>query len=69
MVKSLDSTGIFDKMTDDEFAMAADEFEYMLNTTSDNISEMMEAAVQKITQRAEGRCKSSERKECKRNYL
>ena len=65
MVKSLDSTGIFDKMTDDEFAMAADEFEYMLNTTSDNISEMMEAAVQKITQRAEGRCNQVKEKNAK----
>lgn len=65
MVKSLDSTGIFDKMTDDEFAMVADEFEYMLNTTSDNISEMMEAAVQKITQRAEGRCNQVKEKNAK----
>lgn len=65
MVKSLDSTGIFDKMTDDEFAMVADEFEYMLNTTSDNISEMMEAAVQKITQRVEERCNQVEEKNAK----
>lgn len=65
MVKSLDSTGIFDKMTDDEFAMVADEFEYMLNTTSDNISEMMEAAVQKITQRVEGRCNQVREKNAK----
>jgi ElaB/YqjD/DUF883 family membrane-anchored ribosome-binding protein len=65
MVKSLDSTGIFDKMTDDEFAMVADEFEYMLNTTSDNISEMMEAAVQKITQRVEGRCNQVKEKNAK----
>ena len=65
MVKSLDSTGIFDKMTDDEFAVVADEFEYMLNTTSDNISEMMEAAVQKITQRAEGRCNQVKEKNAK----
>ena len=65
MVKSLDSTGIFDKMTDDEFAMVADEFDYMLNTTSDNISEMMEAAVQKITQRVEGRCNQVKEKNAK----
>lgn len=65
MVKSLDSTGIFNKMTDDEFAMVADEFEYMLNTTSDNISEMMEAAVQKITQRVEGRCNQVREKNAK----
>ena len=65
MVKSLDSTGIFNKMIDDEFAMVADEFEYMLNTTSDNISEMMEAAVQKITQRVEGRCNQVREKNAK----
>ena len=65
MVKSLDSTGIFDKMTDDEFAMVADEFEYMLNTTSDNISEMMEAAVQKITQRVENYCNHVDEKDTK----
>lgn len=65
MVKSLDSTGIFNKMTDDEFAMVTDEFEYMLNTTSDNISEMMEAAVQKITQRVEGRCNQVREKNAK----
>ena len=52
-------------MTDDEFAMVADEFEYMLNTTSDNISEMMEAAVQKITQRVEGRCNQVREKNAK----
>lgn len=65
MVKSLDSTGIFDKMTDDEFAMVADEFEYMLNTTSDNISEMMEAAIQKITQRVENYCNHVDEKDTK----
>ncbi len=65
MVKSLDSTGIFNKMTDDEFAMVADEFEYMLNTTSDNISEMMEAAVQKITQRVENYCNHVDEKDTK----
>ena len=52
-------------MTDDEFAMVADEFEYMLNTTSDNISEMMEAAVQKITQRVENYCNHVDEKDTK----
>lgn len=56
IVKTFGSRNIYNKMTDDEFAMVADEFEYMLNTTSDNISEMMEAAVQKITQRVENYC-------------
>ena len=65
MVKSLDSTGIFDKLRDDEFGMVADEFEYMLNTTCDNISEMMEAAVQKITQRVENYCNHVDEKDTK----
>lgn len=43
-------------MTDDDFAMIADDFIYALNTTSDNISEMMEAAVNNITKKAEERC-------------
>lgn len=65
IVKTLGSRNIYNKMTDDEFAMVADEFEYMLNTTSDNISEMMEAAVQKITQRVEGRCNQVREKNVK----
>ena len=40
IVKTFGSRNIYNKMTDDEFAMVADEFEYMLNTTSDNISEI-----------------------------
>lgn len=65
IVKTFGSRNIYNKMTDDEFAMVADEFEYMLNTTSDNISEMMEAAVQKITQRVEGRCNQVREKNAK----
>lgn len=65
IVKTFGSRNIYNKMTDDEFAMVADEFEYMLNTTSDNISEMMEAAVQKITQRVEGRCNQMREKNAK----
>lgn len=56
IVKTLGLNDIYNKMTDDDFAMIADDFIYALNTTSDNISEMMEAAVQKITQRVENYC-------------
>ena len=48
-----------------DFAMIADDFIYALNTTSDNISEMMEAAVQKITQKVEERCNQVEEKNAK----
>lgn len=65
IVKTFGSRNIYNKMTDDEFAMVADEFEYMLNTTSDNISEMMEAAVQKITQRVENYCNHVDEKDTK----
>lgn len=65
IVKTLGLSNIYNKMTDDDFAMVADEFEYMLNTTSDNISEMMEGAVQKITQRIEGRCNQVKEKNAK----
>lgn len=56
IVKTLGLNDVYNKMTDDDFAMIADDFIYALNTTSDNISEMMEAAVQKITQRVENYC-------------
>lgn len=56
IVKTLGLNDIYNKMTDDDFAMIADDFIYALNTTSDNISEMMEAAIQKITQRVENYC-------------
>lgn len=56
IVKTLGLNDIYNKMSDDDFAMIADDFIYALNTTSDNISEMMEAAVQKITQRVENYC-------------
>ena len=43
------------KMTDDDFDMVVDEFEYILNTTNDDTAEMMEEAVKKITQQVEER--------------
>ena len=42
-------------MTDDDFDMVVDEFEYILNTTNDDTAEMMEEAVKKITQQVEER--------------
>lgn len=65
IVKTLGLNDVYNKMTDDDFAMIADDFIYALNTTSDNISEMMEAAVQKITQRVEGRCNQVKEKNAK----
>lgn len=65
IVKTLGLNDIYNKMTDDDFAMIADDFVYALNTTSDNISEMMETAVQKITQRVEDRCNQVKEKDAK----
>mgnify|MGYP004604769421 FL=1 len=65
IVKTLGLNNIYNKMTDDDFAMIADDFIYMLNTTSDNISDMMETAVQKITQRVEERCNQTKEKDAK----
>ena len=65
IVKTLGLNDIYNKMTDDDFAMIADDFIYALNTTSDNISEMMETAVQKITQRVEDRCNLVKEKDAK----
>lgn len=65
IVKTLGLNDVYNKMTDDDFAMIADDFIYALNTTSDNISEMMEAAVQKITQKVEERCNQVEEKNAK----
>ena len=42
-------------MTDDDFDMVVDEFEYILNPTNDDTAEMMEEAVKKITQQVEER--------------
>ena len=46
---------VYNKMTDDDFDMVVDEFEYILNTTNDDTAEMMEEAVKKITQQVEER--------------
>ena len=55
MIERFASKDVYNKMTDDDFDMVVDEFEYILNTTNDDTAEMMEEAVKKITQQVEER--------------
>lgn len=63
MVERFAPKDIYNKMTDDDFDMVVDEFEYILNTTNDDTAEMMEEAVKKITQQVEERFYSQSTKE------
>ena len=44
MIERFASKDVYNKMTDDDFDMVVDEFEYILNTTNDDTAEMMEEA-------------------------